>query len=158
MADKIGPKPLIMAGLSLLAVSLFLQAQIDVNSGYGTLLPAFIVLGIGIALTMSPMSTAAMNAVDVSKAGVASGVLSMGRMVGGSLGIAVTGALFQGSFSSRVDELTGGATKATTDKMFEAVSLGRRHDADEGRRPRAQACRGTSPRGRSRAARRGVAG
>ena len=43
-------------------------------------------LGIGIAMTMSPMTSAAMNAVPVQKAGVASGVLSMFRMVGGSLG------------------------------------------------------------------------
>src|SRR3954452_9972844 len=125
LADRIGPKPLIMAGLSLLAASLFLQSQITVDSGYGTLLPAFVLLGIGIALTMSPMSTAAMNAVDVNKAGVASGVLSMGRMVGGSLGVAVTGALFQGRFSDRLSELmAGGASKATSDKLFEAVSSG----------------------------------
>jgi EmrB/QacA subfamily drug resistance transporter len=124
LADRIGPKPLIMAGLSLLALSLFLQSQIDVNSGYGALLPGFVLLGIGIALTMSPMSTAAMNAVDVTKAGVASGILSMGRMVGGSLGVAVTGALFQSSFSSRLDQLMGGASKASSDKLFEAVSSG----------------------------------
>ena len=42
---------------------------------------------------MSPMSTAAMNAVDQTKAGVASGVLSMSRMVGGTFGVAVMGAL-----------------------------------------------------------------
>jgi MFS family permease len=124
LADKIGPKPLIMAGLSILALSLFLQSQISVGSGYGTLLPAFMLLGIGIALTMSPMSTAAMNAVDVTKAGVASGVLSMGRMVGGSLGVAVTGALFQSHFTSRLAELMGPTSKATSDKLFEAVSSG----------------------------------
>ncbi len=124
LADRIGPKPLMLAGLSLLAVSLFLQSQISDTSGYGTLLPGFVILGIGIALTMSPMSTAAMNAVDVTKAGVASGVLSMGRMVGGSLGVAVTGALFQGRFSDRLDQLMHGTSKATSDKLFEAVSSG----------------------------------
>ena len=132
LSDKIGPKPLIMAGLSLLALSLFLQSQIDVNSGYGTLLPAFMVLGLGIALTMSPMSTAAMNAVEVTKAGVASGVLSMSRMVGGSLGVAVTGALFQSSFSGRLDQLMGGTSKATSDKLFEAVSSGQSSQIGQG--------------------------
>src|SRR4051794_10845005 len=124
LADRIGSKPLIMAGLSLLALSLFLQSHITVNSGYSTLLPAFIVLGTGIALTMSPMSTAAMNSVAVTKAGVASGILSMGRMVGGSLGVAVTGALFQGRFSDRLDQLMGSTSKATSDRLFEAVSSG----------------------------------
>jgi Na+/melibiose symporter-like transporter len=124
LADRIGPKPLILTGLTILAASLFLQSQINDTSGYSTLLPAFVLLGVGIALTMSPMSTAAMNAVEVTKAGVASGVLSMGRMVGGSLGVAVTGALFQGRFTSRLDELMGGTSKATSDKLFEAVSSG----------------------------------
>jgi Na+/melibiose symporter-like transporter len=49
---------------------------------------------------MSPMTSAAMNAVAVEKAGIASGVLSMFRMVGGSLGVAVTGAIFQGAAGS----------------------------------------------------------
>jgi EmrB/QacA subfamily drug resistance transporter len=138
LSDKIGPKPLIMAGLSILAVSLFLQSQITVHSGYGTLLPAFMLLGIGIALTMSPMSTAAMNSVEVTKAGVASGILSMGRMVGGSLGVAVTGALFQNHFSSRLDELMGPTSKATSDKLFEAVSSGQSSHLGNGARAHQQ--------------------
>jgi hypothetical protein len=113
-----------MAGLAILGTSLFLQSQITVDSGYARLLPAFMLLGVGIALTMSPMSTAAMNAVDVTKAGVASGVLSMGRMVGGSLGVAVTGALFQSRFSDRLDQLAPGTSKASASKVFEAVSSG----------------------------------
>jgi EmrB/QacA subfamily drug resistance transporter len=132
LADKIGPKPLIMAGLSLLGLSLFLQSQIDVHSGYARLLPAFIILGIGIALTMSPMSTAAMNSVQVTKAGVASGILSMGRMVGGSLGVAVTGALFQGRFTDRLDQLMGATSKASSDKLFEAVSSGQTNQIGHG--------------------------
>jgi hypothetical protein len=44
-------------------------------------------------LVMSPMTTAAMNAVDRTKAGAASGVLSMSRMVGSTFGVAVMGAI-----------------------------------------------------------------
>ena len=47
------------------------------------------------ALVMSPMSTAAMNSVEPEKAGVASGILSMSRMVGATFGVAAIGALFQ---------------------------------------------------------------
>ena len=45
------------------------------------------------AMTMSPMTSAAMGAVPVDKAGVGSGVLNSFRQVGGSLGIAVMGAI-----------------------------------------------------------------
>ena len=75
LTDRVGARPLMVAGLSLTTLSLFLQTRIDVDTGYGLLLPAFILLGIGMALVMSPMSTAAMNAVSADKAGVASGVL-----------------------------------------------------------------------------------
>src|SRR6266851_3726631 len=45
------------------------------------------------ALTMSPMTSAAMSAVPVDKAGVGSGVLNSFRQLGGSLGIAIMGAI-----------------------------------------------------------------
>jgi EmrB/QacA subfamily drug resistance transporter len=96
LADRIGPQRLIVTGLLLIAVSLYIQTHITTHSGYGLLLAAFMVMGVGIGLTMSPMSTAAMNAVEVTKAGVASGILSMSRMVGGTFGVAAIGALFQG--------------------------------------------------------------
>jgi MFS family permease len=97
LADRIGPRWLIAAGLTIVAASLYTFSGIAVDSSYGELLPGFMLLGIGIATTMSPMTTAAMNAVAVEKAGIASGVLSMFRMIGGSLGVAVTGAIFQGA-------------------------------------------------------------
>jgi len=100
--DRIGPRPLITAGLVLVAVSLAWQSFLTPTSGFGFLLPGFVLMGIGIALTMSPMSAAAMNAVDQSKAGVASGLLSMSRMVGGTLGVAVLGT-FIGQSSSQAD-------------------------------------------------------
>jgi hypothetical protein len=53
-----------------------------------------------VAMTMSPMSTAAMNAVSTSKAGIASGILSMFRMVGGTFGVAAIGAIFQSEAGS----------------------------------------------------------
>jgi EmrB/QacA subfamily drug resistance transporter len=97
LADRFGPRWLIVAGLVIVAASLYSFSGIAVDSSYLDLLPGFMLLGVGIALTMSPMTSAAMNAVAVEKAGIASGVLSMFRMVGGSLGVAVTGAIFQAS-------------------------------------------------------------
>ena len=83
------------AGLAVLAVSMFLFAGINTGTTYAGLVVPFVLMGIGIALVMSPMSTAAMNAVSVQKSGVASGVLQMSRMIGASVGVAATGAIFQ---------------------------------------------------------------
>ena len=108
LTDRIGPRPLIVTGLSVVAASLFLQAQIDTTSGYGALIIPFFLMGLGIALTMSPMSTAAMNAVAEAKAGLASGLLSMARMVGGTFGVAVLGAIFQGQARASLDSSLAG--------------------------------------------------
>jgi EmrB/QacA subfamily drug resistance transporter len=102
LTDTIGPRPLITAGLTLVAASLAWQSFLTPTSGFDFLLPGFVLMGVGIALVMSPMSTAAMNAVDQTKAGVASGILSMSRMVGGTLGVAVLGT-FIGQTASQAD-------------------------------------------------------
>ena len=124
LADRFGPRWLIVGGLTLVAASLFSFSGIAVDSSYLALLPGFMLLGIGIALTMSPMTSAAMNAVPVQKAGVASGVLSMFRMVGGSLGVAVTGAIFQGLVSSKLDSLLAGSGVTAAQRDAAAEQLG----------------------------------
>jgi hypothetical protein len=60
------------------------------------------------ALTMTPMTAAAMSAVPVDKAGVGSGMLNTFRQVGGSFGIAVMGAILT---SRSTSELESGATQ-----------------------------------------------
>ena len=109
LADRYGPRWLIGGGLLLLTGSLASFSGIATDSSYLDLLPGFMLLGVGIAMTMSPMTSAAMNAVPVEKAGIASGVLSMFRMVGGSLGVAVTGAIFQSLSSDRLGTLLAGS-------------------------------------------------
>jgi EmrB/QacA subfamily drug resistance transporter len=104
LADRIGPKPLMAAGLALAALSLWMQSNVTASSGYGDLLVPFMIMGLGMGLTMSPMSTAAMNAVSPEKAGGASGILSMSRMVGGTFGVAAIGALFQSLARDRLSE------------------------------------------------------
>jgi predicted MFS family arabinose efflux permease len=143
LTDKIGPRPLLVSGLSLVTVALFLQTRIDVDTGYGLLLPAFILMGIGMALTMSPMSTAAMNAVAPEKSGVASGILSMSRMVGGTFGVAALGALFQhlarndlahslagtGISAAQRDQLVSGLGTGSDAGHMPAVAVNAGHDA-----------------------------
>ena len=124
LSDRYGPRWLIGGGLLIVAASLFSFSTIAVDSSYLDLLPGFMLLGIGIAMTMSPMTSAAMNAVPVQKAGIASGVLSMFRMVGGSLGVAVTGAIFQGLVSSHLDSLLSGSGISAGDRSEISEQLG----------------------------------
>ena len=93
LSDRVGPRWLMGAGMSILGVSLLLYQRIGLHTGFWSLLPQLVLGGIGMALTMSPMTSAAMASVPVDKAGVGSGVLNSFRQVGGSLGIALMGAI-----------------------------------------------------------------
>jgi EmrB/QacA subfamily drug resistance transporter len=93
LSDRIGSRWLIGGGLVLVAVSLILFAQLGAGSTFWSLLPGLLVGGVGMGLTMTPTTAAAMGSVPVDKAGVGSAVLNSSRQVGGSLGIAVMGAV-----------------------------------------------------------------
>jgi EmrB/QacA subfamily drug resistance transporter len=93
LSDRVGSRWLMGAGMTILGVSLLLYQRIGLHTGFWSLLPQLVLGGVGMALTMSPMTSAAMGSVPVDKAGVGSGVLNSFRQVGGSLGIALMGAI-----------------------------------------------------------------
>src|SRR3954447_18905585 len=93
LSDRVGSRWLMGAGMSILGVSLLLYQRIGVHSSFVSLLPQLLLGGVGMALTMSPMTSAAMASVPIDKAGVGSGVLNSFRQMGGSLGIALMGAI-----------------------------------------------------------------
>ena len=84
---------LIGTGMTLLAGALLLSAQLDARSSFATILPALLVGSLGMAITMSPTTAAAISAVPIDNAGAGSAVSGSMRQVGSSLGIAVMGAL-----------------------------------------------------------------
>jgi EmrB/QacA subfamily drug resistance transporter len=91
--DRIGPRWLMGTGMTLLTGSLLLFAALDQRSSFWNILPALVVGGFGMAVTMAPTTAAAMSSVPVDKAGVGSAVINSMRQVGGSLGIAIMGTL-----------------------------------------------------------------
>jgi MFS family permease len=93
LSDRIGSRWLMGGGMTLLGISLLLYERVGLHSDFWTLLPPMLAGGVGMAMTMSPMTAAVMGAVPVDKAGVGSGVLNSFRQVGGSLGIALMGAI-----------------------------------------------------------------
>jgi EmrB/QacA subfamily drug resistance transporter len=93
LSDRIGSRWLMGAGMTLVGFSLLLFAQLDASSNFWNILPGLVVGGVGMALAMTPTTAAAMGSVAVDKAGVGSAVLNSMRQVGGSLGIAIMGAI-----------------------------------------------------------------
>jgi EmrB/QacA subfamily drug resistance transporter len=98
-SDKIGSRWLMGAGLVLLSASLLSFSTLGVDSSFWDIVPGLILGGFGMSLAMTPTTAAAMGSVPVDKAGVGSAVLNSMRQVGGSLGIALMGAIVASSVS-----------------------------------------------------------
>jgi EmrB/QacA subfamily drug resistance transporter len=94
LTDRIGPRWLMGAGMSLL-----LFGTLGESSTFWNILPGLLVGGLGMAITMAPTTAAAMASVPIAKAGVGSAVINSMRQVGGSLGIAIMGTVVAASVS-----------------------------------------------------------
>jgi hypothetical protein len=79
LVDRIGSRWLTGSGMLLLAVSLLLFSRLGTGSSYWEILPGLVVMGIGMALTMTPTTAAAMSSVPRDQAGVGSAVLNSMR-------------------------------------------------------------------------------
>jgi Na+/melibiose symporter-like transporter len=111
---RFGARRLMTVGMVLGVIGLLALTQIDAGSSYALLLAGYLPFGVALGLVYAPMSTAAMAAMPAEKVGIASGVLAMDRVLAGTIGLAVTGAVFHallgdsGSFANAV----GGSTWA----------------------------------------------
>jgi EmrB/QacA subfamily drug resistance transporter len=92
-SDRVGSRWLMGGGMVLLAASLFIFSRLDASSDFWDILPGLLIGGLGMAIVMTPTTSAAMGSVPIDKAGVGSAVLNSMRQVGGALGIAVIGAI-----------------------------------------------------------------
>jgi EmrB/QacA subfamily drug resistance transporter len=107
LSDRYGSRWLMTVGTLLAATGMSLLLRTQADSSYLTvLLPAFIVLAAGMAMTMTPMTAAVMASVETRHAGVASAATNTSREIGGVFGIALLGAIvtsaFQRSFLSHL--------------------------------------------------------
>ena len=101
LSDRYGSRWLMSVGMVLIGVQLLYLSQLGPDAGFWNLLPGFVVGGLGMAVTMTPTTAAATRAVPVEKSGVGSAVLNAMRQVGGSVGIALMGAIVAQQASGR---------------------------------------------------------
>ena len=93
---------LLGAGLGLVGLALVLMHGVTPSSDWTTLLPGFIVGGIGIGMVNPPLASTAVSVVPPQRAGMASGVNNTFRQVGIATGIAGLGAIFQDTIKSNL--------------------------------------------------------
>jgi EmrB/QacA subfamily drug resistance transporter len=90
LVTKVGVKPVLVTGMSLLTVGLLYFTQVSVGGSYlGDLLPGFLIIAIGMAFAFVAISIAALAGIEAKDAGLASGLINTSQQIGGALGIAV---------------------------------------------------------------------
>jgi EmrB/QacA subfamily drug resistance transporter len=94
LVAKFGVRLVMTAGMALAAGGLIYFAQISPHGTYvGTLLPGFLLAGVGLGLSFVPVTIGAMSGVAHEEAGVASGLITTTQQIGGALGVAVLSTL-----------------------------------------------------------------
>jgi EmrB/QacA subfamily drug resistance transporter len=91
--ERLGPKIIVSAGAAMLAVGIFLMSRIDDHTGYSDLVAGMIVLGIGVGLFYSSITTAAVTALAADRASLAGGIVYMFQIAGGSIGLGLNTAI-----------------------------------------------------------------
>jgi EmrB/QacA subfamily drug resistance transporter len=91
---RFGARRLMSAGMLCSVAGLLVLTRLEAGTPYLLLLVGYLLFGIALGLVYAPMSTAAMAAMPPEKAGIASGVLAMDRMMAGAIALAATGAAF----------------------------------------------------------------
>jgi EmrB/QacA subfamily drug resistance transporter len=92
LVDRIGERPLVVIGMTLQAAGMFWLSR---GAGqYYELVAPLVISGCGISLAMPAAQSAAMSALPREAVGIASGIYSMNRQLGGAAGVAVLGSVF----------------------------------------------------------------
>ncbi len=114
LSDRYGSRRITVLGLFVLVVAYVVLTTLSTETGTLGYIMRMLPLGLGMGIFQSPNNSAIMGAVPRERLGIASGLLSMTRTLGQTVGIAVLGAIWAGQVAARAGEsVSGGATNAS---------------------------------------------
>ena len=92
--QRLGAKLIVTAGAVCLCLGSFLISLIERDSGFAALVPGMVVLGVGVGIFYSSITTAGVTALDPSRTSLAGGIVYMFQVAGGSVGLGLTTTVF----------------------------------------------------------------
>ncbi|HEY3722192.1 MAG TPA: MFS transporter [Acidimicrobiia bacterium] len=112
VVERIGTKVTVTSGLTIVTVALVTFTGLQANSSYASdVVWRFVLLGIGMALTMAPATESVMGSLPLAKAGVGSAVNDTTRQVGGALGVAIIGSVLSSTYGSKISDFFASRSK-----------------------------------------------
>ncbi len=106
IVPRYGVRAVAVTGMAIAAAGLALMVRVSVHGTYvGTLLPAFVLLAIGLGLSFVPATLIGVSSVHGDDAGLASGLFNTAQQVGGALGLAILATLAASRTSSLISSL-----------------------------------------------------
>jgi len=94
IANKLGPRVPMTAGMGLMGLGLLMLAMIPLNDSLALIESGLLAMGCGLGLNVGPMNAVAVANVPAARSGTASGLINTARMIGATLGVAVLGAVY----------------------------------------------------------------
>ncbi len=89
----VGTKPVVFAGMAIVALGFALLTRVTVHDTYMDVLPAFVLIGLGTGLAFAPSTESVMGSLPVDQAGVGAATNGAALQTGGALGVGVLGSL-----------------------------------------------------------------
>jgi MFS family permease len=125
LLPRVGPRALMVPGFVCAAAGMAVLSQLQPSSGYlTTIVPAEVLLGLGIACVMMPASSTATSGVDQRDAGIASATLNTAQQAGASLGTAVLNTLAASVTQAYLAAAGGPRTEGLVHGYAAAAALG----------------------------------
>jgi len=134
LADKFGGKYLISAGMAIMAIGGFYIGHFRLDTQINELILPFIIMGLGMGMSMSPLTNITLLETPEDEIGGASGVISTARQIGSVMGIAILAAFLQTTIVSNIRTDIGkidGLSSSLQEKIIDQVKNGNNYNAKD---------------------------
>ncbi len=120
LSQRLGQRVVSAAGLFIAAAGFALFLTVTPGSGFTLFLVTSLVLGLGIALAMTPATNAIVASLPPAKQGIASAINDLSRELGSAFGVAIIGSAFNTGYRSSIDQHVASLPSAVAERAHEA--------------------------------------
>ena len=112
VSQRLGLRTMLVAGALLVGAGLIVMATMVDTTSYWSIVPGLMLTALGLAATMTPATTAITGSLSRGQQGIASALNDTSREIGGALGIALMGSLFNAQYRAQISDVADSLSPA----------------------------------------------